>query len=761
MPDPTKSKIFTQVSKVKTQVNKVTKLATRAVMNLPVVSRLSKTLALKPKARVPKLMVQTADDLKPQVYNLVGDRYIIGRSSSKSDIVVKTPLVSQVHAKLVRDSSQKKAKFIIKDQGSTNGIYRKRQRLKSAPLRHNTVISLGPPELKAAVTVRFVDPPPWYMRALIYSGYGVAGIVGLFIAALAIELQRVPDLKPLPVSQQGPVEVLAGDNQTSLGPAEVIRHTELRELEEFGEFVPQAIIASEDSSFYFNIGVDPVGIARAVVTNVQSGELREGGSTITQQLARNLLGRTYVGRDDSLGRKWREAAAAIKLTFTYPKDEILAIYLNRIYMGNGAYGLQDAALLYFGKPAKELTLSEAATLAGLVPAPEAINPFYDKDLSLEYRDRVLNRMVDLGMIKEDEAERARRSILRLNEEARQDVQSAIAPYYYSYVFEEMEAILGENFAFEGNLIVETSLDLNMQKQAIAALQRSVNGNGASFGYSQGAVVTTNTSDGAILALVGGVDYDQSQFNRVSQSQRQPGSTFKLFTYTAAIDQGISPNRTFSCSPAYGIGGCSNGGSGNINMYDGFAFSENVVAVRVAESVGFNNVIRMARNLGITAELEPNTNVVLGGYEVNMLEMAAAYGAIANRGKYIKPHAIRRILDSQDCEDYQNYTTCRVIFDAAIDAETRQAIDPAVADTMLEIMRGVVQYGTGRAAAIPQATVFGKTGTTDSSRDLWFIGFVPQRQILTAVWLGNDEGTTSGSSSLAASLWGDYMSQALP
>ncbi len=734
-------------------------------MNLPLVSRLGKisqTLALKPKARVPKLLIQTADDPKPHSYNLVGDRYIIGRSSSRSDIVVKTPLVSQVHAKLVRDSSQKKAKFVIKDQGSTNGIYRKRQRLKSAPLKHNTVVSLGPPELKAAVTVRYIDPPPWYMRALLYSGYGVAGMIGLVVAAMAIELQQVPALKPLPVSQQGPVEVLAGDNTTTLGPAQTIRHTELRELEDFGEFVPQAIIASEDSSFYLNPGIDPVGIARAVVTNVQSGELREGGSTITQQLARNLLGRTYVGRDDSLGRKWREAAAAIKLTFTYPKDEILTIYLNRIYMGNGAYGLQDAALLYFGKPAKDLTLSEAATLAGLVPAPEAINPFYDKDLSLAYRDRVLSRMVELGMIEAEEAERARRSILRLNEAARQDIQSAIAPYYYSYVFEEMEEILGDDFAFEGNLIVETSLDLNMQRQAIAALQRSVNGNGASFGYSQGAIVTTDTGDGSILALVGGVDYEQSQFNRVSQSLRQPGSTFKLFSYAAAIDRGINPSRTFSCNPGFGLGGCSNGGSGNINMYDGFAFSENVVAVRVAEAAGFNNVIRTARNLGIeSAELEPNTNVVLGGFEVNMLEMAAAYGAIANRGQYIKPHAIRRILDGKDCEDYQNYTTCRVIFDAAIDLEPRQAIDPGVADTMASMMRGVVQYGTGRSAAIPQAGVIGKTGTTDSSRDLWFIGIAPQRQTLTAVWLGNDEGVTNGSSSLAASLWGDYMAQALP
>jgi membrane peptidoglycan carboxypeptidase len=740
-PKPPKSKLMTQIHQLTQVVNGV--------------------LKINPKERVPKLEVRRSQKDKPEIYDLVGDRYILGRSTGKCDIVVQTPLVSQVHAQLVRDRTKKKAQFILQDQDSTNGIYRDKQRLKSVPLRHKMKITLGPPELAEAATIRYLDPPPWYIRTLIYTGYGIGTIAGMMILAIGYELSRVPDLKPLPVTQQGPVEVLAGDNIKRLDPTDIANHTEYASFAEFGQFIPKAVIASEDTSFYWNIGVDPVGVVRAIVTNVRSrGERLEGASTITQQLARNLLGKTYVGTDDSGGRKWREAAAAIKLNFTYNKEEILRLYLNRAYTGNGVYGFKDAAKLYFGKESSELSLSEAATLVGLLPSPETINPFKNKNLAIEYRDRILNRMAELGMITDKDAERARRSVLILNEAAKTKLQGSVAPYYYSYVFEELQDILGDNFAREGNLIVETNLDLAMQKSSDESLRDAVAREGGSYGFSQGAIVTINSNDGSLLTMTGGVDYKTSQFNRASQALRQPGSTFKLFSYAAAVDRGISPSTAYSCSGFSGISGCHNGGSGAIDMYRGFALSENVVALRVAESTGLDNVVKMARNLGITAKLDASNNMVLGGNEVKILEMAGAYATVVNEGKYIKPHAIKRILDSADCQNPKDRQTCRVIFDASTFFKPQQKIDAGVASTMVDMMRGVVQYGTGRSAAIPQGTVIGKTGTTDEGRDLWFIGAVPRRNLVTAVWLGNDEGVTNGSSAVAAQVWGDYMRQAV-
>ncbi len=709
---------------------------------------------LKAKAKVPHLEVFISGQKRPEIFDLVGDRYILGRNSTKCQIVIQTPLVSQVHAEIIRQ----KNKFVISDQDSTNGIYRRRQRLKSIVLKHNMVISLGPPELEAAVTVRFIDPPPWYVKALRFTGLGILGLSTLLILAIAVEWQKF-SVKPLPIGQQGQIEVLAGDKITSIAPPDREKHTEAEMLSEFGSYLPNAVIASEDSAYYYHLGVNPLGIVRALVTNVRSGELREGGSTITQQLARLLLGQTYVGTADSAGRKWREAVAALKLTFNYSKNDLLTIYLNRVYLGNGVYGFQDAARLYFNKPLAELDLSEAATLAGILPAPNLINPFKNKKLALEYRDRILSRMAELGIVKPEEAERARRSILKLNLDAKGKVQGTVAPYYYGYIYDELETI-APNLAREGNFVIETSLDVGMQKAADQSLRQAVATQGVAYNFSQGAIVTMDASSGAILTMTGGVDFQKSQYNRASEAYRQPGSTFKLFSYLAAIDQGIAPSTTFSCGSRAGVIGCHNGGSGFIDMYRGFALSENVIAIQVAESAGLKNVIQTARKLGITTKLEENNNLVLGGYEVKMLEMVGAYGAIANRGTYNTPHAIQRIYDTKSCSDRKNYTNCQLIFEANTYYQPSSRINPNSADTMIDLMAGVVNYGTGRGAAMSQAITVGKTGTTDQGRDLWFIGFAPSSKLLAAVWLGNDEGVTDSSSVLAVQLWSNYMSKVI-
>ncbi|MBD2092644.1 transglycosylase domain-containing protein [Microcoleus sp. FACHB-1515] len=716
-------------------------------------------LALKPNAKVPELWVQEADAPKAEVYPLLGDRYVVGRSSKSSDIVVRNPVVSQVHASLVRDPKRPDT-FILKDENSTNGIYRGKRRLDRLPLRHGDVLTLGPPDLAAAVRVQYHYPPPWYVKGAQYGLYGFTGLTAIAALWVGVQWQRF-SVRPLPQSVQGPVIVTARDNETLLRSNENRSHQELENLSEFSPYLADAVIASEDSRYYWHLGVDPIGITRALVTNIQTSSLREGGSTLTQQLARSIF-REYVGTEDSAGRKLREAVAALKLETFYSKDYLLLTYLNRVYLGNGAYGFEDAAQFYFGKSARDLDLSEAATLAGILPAPNAFNPVRDYQTAVEYRDRVLTRMAAQGRISQEEAQRARRSRIVINPDAIEELRSTIAPYFYSQVFNELEELLGTQLANEGNFIVQSSLNPQMQQKAESSLRQAIDSDGAAVGFSQGAIATIDPTTGEVLALVGGYDYEQSQFNRATQAYRQPGSTFKVFAYTRAIEQGISPGESFSCAPLDWEGqtfaGCRSGG-GSVSMATGLAQSENVVALRVAQEVGLDNVAQEARRMGITSELSINPGLILGQSEVTLLEMTGAFGVLANQGVRNKPHTINRIFDSSDCENPQDVNTCRVIYDAGQDPQTNVAtLPPEVAATMTDLLQGVVAGGTGRRAAIGLGEA-GKTGTTNDNVDLWFIGYVPRDNLVTGIWLGNDDNSpTDGSSGNAAQLWGDYMRQ---
>ena len=716
-------------------------------------------LNLKPNARVPELLVQDAGADKAEVYPLLGDRYLLGRSSKSCDIVVRNPVVSQVHLSLERYGRRQRS-FVIKDENSTNGIYRGRRRLSSLILRHGDVLTIGPPELAAAVRLQYVDPPPWYILVIRYGLYGVGGLTALLVLAIGIEWIKVP-VRPLPLGVQGPVMVFS-DDQTPLRKPRTTAHRELRRLSDFSPYLPKALIASEDSRYYWHFGVDPYGIARAVVTNYKGGGIRQGASTITQQVARSLF-TEYVGREDSAGRKIREAVVALKLETFYSKDEILKTYLNRVYLGIEAYGFEDAAQFYFDKSAKDLNISEAATLVGILPAPNSFNPIQNYNKALDYRNRVITRMRAAGMISDQQANQARRSRIEVSDKARQFLSSTKAPYFYSYVFDELRALLGDQLAQEGNFIVETALDLPTQAKAETALRNTVYTNGAQLGFSQGALVTLDTSTGEIIALLGGVDYQKSQFNRATQGLRQPGSTFKIFTYTTAIEKGISPGDTFSCAPLVWqnqqFRGCERAGGGSVTMATGLAQSENAIALRVAQRVGLDSVVQMARRLGITSKLVAVPGLVLGQSEATVLEMSGAFATLANNGVFNRAHAIKRILDSSDCKDIKDIQTCRVIYSDKQDTGmNRQVLQPGVAQTMTTMLRGVVQSGTGRAASIGLGEA-GKTGTTNDNKDLWFIGYIPSRQILTGIWLGNDKPSpTSGSSGQAAQLWSTYMRQ---
>ncbi|NJK77390.1 MAG: FHA domain-containing protein [Microcoleus sp. SU_5_6] len=714
-------------------------------------------LVLKPNAKVPELWVQDAGAAKAEIYPLLGERYLLGRSSKASDIVVRNPVVSHVHLSLSRDA-RRRTPFVLRDEDSTNGIYSGKRRVKSIALRHGDIFTLGPPELASAVRIQYVDPPPFYLQFLRYGFYSASGLTALIALFVGLESTKF-QVRPLPRSINGPVIVYARDGQTPLRPPQNNAHVELRALGDFSPYLAKAVIASEDSRYNWHLGVDPIGVLRALLTNVRGGGIREGGSTITQQLARSLF-RDYVGTQDSAGRKLREAVVALKLENYYSKDELLLTYLNRVFLGIDLYGFEDAARFYFGKSAKALNLSEAATLVGILPAPNSFNPIQNYQLAVEYRDRVIERMRAMGTISQEEADRARRSRIEINPKAREFLQSTIAPYFYSYVFDELEFLLGEQLAREGNFIVETGLNPGLQRIAENSLRTAVENAGSSADFSQGAMVTINTRTGEVLALVGGVDYLQSQFNRATQALRQPGSTFKIFAYAAALEQGISPDKTYSCAPlnwgGQSYSGCERS-SGSIDMYRGLAQSENSVALRVAQDVGLDKVAGMAKRLGITSPLRSTPGLVLGESEVNVLELTGAFGVLANRGLGNRAHAIKRIIDSSDCKDRNDFNSCRVIYDYQKDPiANRQLVSENVADTMTDMLQGVVRGGTGSRAALGLGEA-GKTGTTNDNKDLWFVGYIPSQQLATGVWLGNDDNSaTSGGSANAAQLWGDYM-----
>ncbi|AFZ13901.1 FHA modulated glycosyl transferase/transpeptidase [Crinalium epipsammum PCC 9333] len=714
-------------------------------------------LALKPNAKVPELWVQEADAPKAEVYPLLGDRYVLGRSSKSCDIVVRNPVVSQVHLSLTREGQREKS-FVLKDENSTNGIYLGRRRINSLPLRHGDVLNLGPPELAQSVSVKYHYPPPWYIQAIRYSLYGLGGVTGLFALVIGIESSKVA-VRPLP-DATGPVVVYSNDLEAPLRPPRSEAHIDMQRLSDFSPYLPKAVMASEDARYYWHLGVDPIGTLRAILINTKKGEVRQGGSSITQQVARSLF-RKYVGTQDSLGRKVREAVVSLKLEAFYSKDRILLTYLNRVFLGSDTSGFEDASRHYFGKSARDLSLSEAATLVGILPAPNAFNPCQSYETALKRRNLVLGRMVTVGAISQNESREARRSRLEVNTKACEPSKNTKAPYLYGYVFEELRQILGDEVAREGNFLIETGVDLQMQSSAETSLRNHVSTVGSANKFSQGALVTLDSSTGLIRAMVGGTNYQQSQFNRVTGAQRQPGSTFKLFSYAAAIEQGISPGKSYSCAPLNWQGfryrGCEHGASGSTDMFTGMALSENVIALRVAQDVGLEKVVRMAQRLGVKSPLNPIPGLVIGQSEANVLEMTGAFGAIANKGIWNPPRAIKRIYDSSDCSDRAQPKTCRLIYDATQDSQgSQQVLQRSVADTVTSLLRGVVQRGTGRSASLGLGEA-GKTGTTDRNVDLWFIGFVPKNQLVTGIWLGNDNNSpTNGSSAQAAQLWGNYM-----
>ena len=526
-----------------------------------------------------------------------------------------------------------------------------------------------------------------------------------------------------------------------------------------------AIIATEDARFYSHHGVDPTGIARAVYQNFRRGRIVEGGSTITQQLAKVL----FLTPDKSLERKLKEAVLALELERRYSKDRILEMYLNQIYFGHGAFGVEAAARTFYGKGVSELSLPECTLLAGLPKAPTTYSPFEHPEAAKRRRATVLSRMVDVGAIASPLAKKTADSPLGLIPPER---RRTTGQYYLEYVQQQLEAQYGADLVFKGGLQVYTTLSPVMQVKAERALREGLKalesrrGAAAKDGTAppperpEGALLTIEPQTGYIKAMVGGYDFFKSEFNRAVQARRQPGSAFKAFVYLAALESGQTPASVVDDSPVEFPAG-RNGKAWKPDNYDrkfrgpityqqALEESVNVAAVKVLEKNGVRRTVDLARRLGVESPLGENLSIALGTSDLTLLEITSAYGALANQGSWVRPSAIRYVLDSQRKLLEENTP------------QAKQVVSPELAYVMTSMLRGTIERGTGAAARALGRPAAAKTGTTNDYSNAWFIGYTPQ--LATGVWVGYDRPRSLGKdetgSRVAVPIWTAFMQEAL-
>ncbi|MBX3138905.1 PBP1A family penicillin-binding protein [Candidatus Obscuribacterales bacterium] len=520
-------------------------------------------------------------------------------------------------------------------------------------------------------------------------------------------------------------------------------------LDATSPYMRQAVIGIEDHSFYHHMGVDPLGITRAIYTNAKAHEMVQGGSTITQQLMKTM----YFGFDDRTARrKILEMFMALDVETCYSKDKIMETYLNTVYFGRGAYGIQRAAITYFNKPAKKLSLEESAFLAGLIKAPSDLSkPSNLKRAKMRQQD-VLDGMVECGFISKERAQAAKAAKLTF----KAGPHPKQHPYYVNQVVALVKEEIGEERLFDKPIKIYTNLDVKAQKAAEVALSKGVVK--APNGIDQGALVSIDIETGGVIAMVGGVgQFEANQWNR-AVNPHTAGSSFKPFVYLAGLINGtIGPDSVLNDSPiaiplsdgtAYTPQNFDGKFKGIMTVRDAIALSRNVCAVQVGQDTGINNVVSVARKAGLNADMEPTPALALGTCAVSPLEMATAYGTLARGGEYVQPLFVRHI-NERDGKLIKEYVSKR---------EKRFEPEPVL--ELVDCLQDVVKVGTGTRAKIPGVAVAGKTGTADDSKDVWFVGFTPD--VVTAVWAGNDEnhalkgrGITGGV--IAAGIWSGYMS----
>lgn len=591
---------------------------------------------------------------------------------------------------------------------------------------------------------------------LILAGAAIFGIMGGCVLALTHDLPQIRSLesyKPSAVTR-----IYSADNELL---AELF--AEKREPVPFSmipDLLKQAIIATEDRHFYHHTGIDIKGIARAVFKDISAGKFIQGASTLTQQLAKTL----FLTPHKSLIRKLREAILAIQLERRYTKNEILGMYLNQVYFGSGAYGIESAAGLYFGKSVKDLCLSECALLAGLPKAPSRYSPLVNHTLAKKRRDVVLKQMLDTGVITNDDFEHAKRHPVPSKRHGHQAVK---APYFTEYVKSRMEDRLGSQRLYHGGLTLYSTLSGPLQAAAETALKQGINELYHRMKQKhiqnpdpQAALIALDVETGAILAMAGGKNFDRSPFNRAINARRQPGSAFKPIVFAHAVERGFTQNTMLLDAPVAYKGG-PNGGDwepqnfsktykGEITMRTALALSKNIPAVRLIEKLGVSSAIEFAHSLGIQSPLQPYLSLALGTSEMTLLELTAAYSVFPNKGKYIEPFAVSEVIDPHGRIIEQKKPIERIVM-------SREG-----AAVMVNMLEAVIREGTGRQAKILHRPVGGKTGTTNDYKDALFVGFSPR--IAVGVWVGNDNHTTLGKwetgARAALPIWIRFMKKAL-
>ena len=692
----------------------------------------------------PTLLVEQLNQSERSI-ELHGDSYQLGRDNN-ADIPLIHPAISRLHARLVRCGRH----WRLIDEQSTNGLWWQGRRIQEIELRDGDQIALAPASEPDAPQLIFRNPSDQNRRSWV-------NLIGLVIAItltagsglLVVANLSVPVRGRL-ARVQGPI-ALYDRNDRPISSVDSERHNELKGLDSFSPLLINAVIASEDSRFWWHPGIDAIGTLRALVTNVQGQEVLEGGSSLTQQLARSLYP-DQVGQGDTLERKWRELLVALQLESRFSKSDLLLSYLNRVYLGVG-YGFEDAAQAYFDTSAGSLRLDQAALLVGLLPSPNGHDPCRHPARALQARNLVLNKMADQGTISLDTARLTRRRPIQLTPDACDRRHTDAAPFYSDQVQRDLAALIGTDVAAEGNFLIETYYEPRLQAVIQHQLRRALRVH-SGRGIEQGAAVLIDSRSGGVLAISGGRDFRSSQFNRASMALRQPGSTFKLFSYLAALEQNISPDQPFNCGPLHWGGQQFDSDcAGQRNLIQAFALSDNTVALRLAQRIGIDQVVRQARALGITTPLSPVPGLTLGQSEVRLIELTSAYAAVENDGLWSPATTIRRLVDAETCA---SETTNRCRSRSTPVTTSRQAIRADTALKMQKMLRAVVQKGTGQAAALG-GNEGGKTGTTNEGRDLLFIGYEPTNHWVLGIWLGNDDNTpTTGSSAIAAGLWGDII-----
>jgi penicillin-binding protein 1A len=572
---------------------------------------------------------------------------------------------------------------------------------------------------------------------------GAASLAIAFLAtAIAYTLSTMPPLESTAVKskERGPA-VVAADGTLLTRKAHAQRYVKLERLP---THLIDAVLATEDRRFYRHWGVDPWGLIRASAVNVWSGRTVQGGSTITQQLAKNL----FLEPERTFARKRDELLYALALEARFTKDEILELYLNRVYLGGGAYGVAAASDLYFGVPPEQLTLAQSAIMAGLLKAPSRYAPTNSPALAKARGHTVLAAMADAEIIAPALAELTKREPVGLVQESG-TAGEPTAGYATDWVADLLPQLV--KGSTEG-VRVETTLDLGLQLQAESIVRRVLERDGQKLGASEAAVVVLD-NDGAVRALVGGRSYARSQFNRAIKARRQPGSAFKPFVFLAAVEAGMTPDSVLIDAPFTVAGWTPRNYNGEyrgaVTARDALALSINTVAVRMFQTAGRDGVVNTARRLGITSPLVDDASLALGTSEVTPLELAGAYVPFGNGGQAVTPHLVAAVTgaDGKPLWSYQP-------------PAPRNVIAPEALTAMTDMMTETIETGTGKAAAIPGVPAAGKTGTTQDSRDAWFAGVTAH--YTAVVWVGNDDGSpmnkvTGGT--LPAKIWRDVMKAA--